>query len=108
MNQQMWAHAAVQANLATAAPARRDGARSRVREPGLRRIGLGRYARVTERNRVRAGRALKRPAPAGRAARAGQRGPTYEDIDPVRFLGNRSSGRMGTAVAEAAAEQGPR
>jgi phosphopantothenoylcysteine decarboxylase/phosphopantothenate--cysteine ligase len=33
-------------------------------------------------------------------------GPTYEDIDPVRFLGNRSSGKMGFAVAEAAAQAG--
>jgi phosphopantothenoylcysteine decarboxylase/phosphopantothenate--cysteine ligase len=33
-------------------------------------------------------------------------GPTYEDIDPVRFIGNRSSGRMGFAVAEAAARAG--
>lgn len=32
-------------------------------------------------------------------------GPTYEDIDPVRFLGNRSSGRMGFAVAAAAARR---
>ena len=33
-------------------------------------------------------------------------GPTYEDIDPVRFLGNRSSGRMGFAIAAAAARRG--
>lgn len=33
-------------------------------------------------------------------------GPTYEDIDPVRFLGNRSSGRMGFALAAAAAALG--
>jgi phosphopantothenoylcysteine decarboxylase/phosphopantothenate--cysteine ligase len=33
-------------------------------------------------------------------------GPTYEDIDPVRFIGNRSSGRMGFAGAEAAARAG--
>lgn len=33
-------------------------------------------------------------------------GPTYEDIDPVRFLGNRSSGKMGFAIAEACAAQG--
>ena len=33
-------------------------------------------------------------------------GPTYEDIDPVRFLGNRSSGRMGFALAAAAAARG--
>jgi len=33
-------------------------------------------------------------------------GPTYEDIDPVRFLGNRSSGKMGYAIAKAAALRG--
>jgi phosphopantothenoylcysteine decarboxylase/phosphopantothenate--cysteine ligase len=33
-------------------------------------------------------------------------GPTYEPIDPVRFIGNRSSGKMGFAIAAAAAEAG--
>ncbi len=33
-------------------------------------------------------------------------GPTYEQIDPVRFIGNYSSGRMGFALAEACAERG--
>ena len=33
-------------------------------------------------------------------------GPTCEDLDPVRFLSNRSSGKMGYAVAEAAARRG--
>jgi phosphopantothenoylcysteine decarboxylase/phosphopantothenate--cysteine ligase len=33
-------------------------------------------------------------------------GPTYEPIDPVRFIGNRSSGKMGIAIAEAAARRG--
>jgi len=33
-------------------------------------------------------------------------GPTYEKIDPVRFIGNYSSGKMGFAIAEAAAEAG--
>lgn len=33
-------------------------------------------------------------------------GPTFEDIDPVRFIGNRSSGKMGFAIAAAAAERG--
>lgn len=33
-------------------------------------------------------------------------GPTYEDIDPVRFIGNRSSGRMGFAIAASAARRG--
>jgi phosphopantothenoylcysteine decarboxylase / phosphopantothenate---cysteine ligase len=33
-------------------------------------------------------------------------GPTFEDIDPVRFIGNRSSGKMGFAIAAAAAQRG--
>ena len=35
-------------------------------------------------------------------------GPTYEDIDPVRYVGNRSSGRMGFAVAAEALRRGAR
>ena len=35
-------------------------------------------------------------------------GPTFEAVDPVRFIGNRSSGRMGYAIAEAAREAGAR
>jgi len=53
------------------------------------------------------------PSPTRTVARpyAGRRvlvtaGGTREAIDPVRFLGNRSSGRMGFAIAEAAADQG--
>lgn len=33
-------------------------------------------------------------------------GPTYEPIDPVRFIGNRSTGRMGAALAQAAVDLG--
>lgn len=33
-------------------------------------------------------------------------GPTYEKIDPVRFIGNYSSGKMGFALAEECAERG--
>ena len=33
-------------------------------------------------------------------------GPTYEAIDPVRFIGNHSSGKMGFSIAEAAASRG--
>ncbi len=33
-------------------------------------------------------------------------GPTFEDIDPARFIGNRSSGKMGFALAAAAARRG--
>jgi phosphopantothenoylcysteine decarboxylase/phosphopantothenate--cysteine ligase len=35
-------------------------------------------------------------------------GPTCEDLDPVRYISNRSSGKMGYAVAEAAAQRGAR
>ena len=35
-------------------------------------------------------------------------GPTYEDLDPVRYLGNRSSGRMGFALAAEAHQRGAR
>jgi phosphopantothenoylcysteine decarboxylase/phosphopantothenate--cysteine ligase len=50
-------------------------------------------------------------ADATKAALAGRRivvsaGPTYEDLDPVRFIGNRSSGKMGFAIAAAAARRG--
>ncbi|RYG14813.1 MAG: bifunctional phosphopantothenoylcysteine decarboxylase/phosphopantothenate--cysteine ligase CoaBC [Burkholderiales bacterium] len=33
-------------------------------------------------------------------------GPTYEDLDPVRYLGNRSSGKMGFAIADSARRRG--
>ena len=33
-------------------------------------------------------------------------GPTHEPIDPVRYLGNRSSGKMGFSIARAAAQRG--
>jgi phosphopantothenoylcysteine decarboxylase/phosphopantothenate--cysteine ligase len=33
-------------------------------------------------------------------------GPTYEPIDPVRFIGNRSTGKMGVSIAEALADRG--
>ncbi len=33
-------------------------------------------------------------------------GPTYQPIDPVRFIGNRSSGKMGLAIANACAQEG--
>ncbi len=33
-------------------------------------------------------------------------GPTYEDIDPVRFIGNRSSGKMGVAIVQALIDRG--
>ena len=105
MNQQMWAH-----------PATRDNCRLLV-ERGVRLIGpeSGSQAcgdsgpgRMTEPADIVA--ALTTQPDAALAGRhvVVTAGPTYEDLDPVRFIGNRSSGRMGFAVAAAAAEAGAR
>ena len=104
MNQQMWANAATQANLATLhargihilGPAAGDQA--------CGEVGSG---RMLEPHQLR--EALV--ASFGARVLAGlnvvvSAGPTYEDIDPVRFIGNRSSGKMGFAVAAAAVEAG--
>ena len=104
MNQQMWAHAATQANLAVL---RERGVR--VFGPGSGSQACGEFGagRLLEPDRLVAELAAAR----GPRELAGLRflvsaGPTYEDIDPVRFIGNRSSGRMGFAIAEAAMQAG--
>ena len=57
------------------------------------------------------GEAYPRPLPKGKGDMAGKKvlitaGPTYEKIDPVRFIGNYSSGKMGFALAEECARRG--
>lgn len=106
MNTNMLAHPAVQENVA------RLAARGvHFVEPGegylaCGWIGKGRLAEVE--TIVEAADRLVRPQ---EPSMAGLRllvtaGPTYEDIDPVRFVGNRSSGRMGFALAQAATRRG--
>ena len=104
MNQQMWAHPAVQANIATL---RQHGAQLLGPAVGDQACGDVGSGRMLEPHELRD--ALM--ASFGNRSLAGLKvlvsaGPTYEDIDPVRFIGNRSSGRMGFAVAEAAAQAG--
>src|SRR3954452_11409663 len=105
MNTQMFAHDAVRANLDTLA---RRGVR--FVEPGegylaCGWIGKGRLAEPDE--IVAAADAAVRPEGPLRGRRVlVTAGPTYEDLDPVRFLGNRSSGRMGFAIAAEAARRG--
>jgi phosphopantothenoylcysteine decarboxylase/phosphopantothenate--cysteine ligase len=105
MNTNMLEHPAVQRNLQTL------GARGvRFVDPGdgflaCGWIGKGRLAEPEA--IVEAADAMIRPA----GSLLGRRivvsaGPTYEDIDPVRYLGNRSSGRMGYAIAAEASRRG--
>jgi phosphopantothenoylcysteine decarboxylase/phosphopantothenate--cysteine ligase len=104
MNQQMWAHPATQANLATL---RQRGVAVLGPAAGGQacgEFGPGRLLEVPELIQ-----ALLATRPPGRLAGLTvviSAGPTYEDLDPVRFLGNRSSGRMGFALADAAAVEG--
>jgi phosphopantothenoylcysteine decarboxylase/phosphopantothenate--cysteine ligase len=113
MNQQMWANAAVQANCALL---RERGLRLIGPETGSQACGDSGPGRMTEPTAiVEALLGGPHGQPGGSLANTlvGRHvvvtaGPTYEDIDPVRFIGNRSSGRMGFAVAAAAAEAGAR
>ena len=105
MNVVMWEHPATQRNLAV------------LRERGVHVVGpaAGELAcgetgagRMEEPEAILA--AVRALVTHG-AALAGRRalvtsGPTFEPIDPVRFLGNRSSGRQGHAIAAALAELG--
>ena len=105
MNRLMWANAATQANVATLkargihvwGPGEGDQA--------CGEVGAGRMLEPTQ----LAGHVASTLAPSGPLA--GKRvlltaGPTRERIDPVRFISNRSSGKMGFAVAAAARELG--
>jgi phosphopantothenoylcysteine decarboxylase/phosphopantothenate--cysteine ligase len=69
-------------------------------------VGMGRMAEPEEIARVIEAAAGGGPL-AGRTVLV-TAGPTYEPVDPVRFLGNRSSGRMGFALAAEAVRRGAR
>ena len=105
MNVNMWQHAATQENIATL---RKRGVR--IVEPGEGYLACG----MTGPGRLAAQeeilKAVREIAEAGHDL-AGETvlvtaGPTCEDLDPVRFITNRSSGKMGYAVAEAAVQRG--
>jgi phosphopantothenoylcysteine decarboxylase/phosphopantothenate--cysteine ligase len=105
MNVNMFAHPAVRTNLDTLAS---HGVR--FVEPGegylaCGWIGKGRLAEPEE--IVAAADTILRPDSALRGRKVMvTAGPTYEDFDPVRFVGNRSSGKMGYAVAAEAVRRG--
>ncbi|MDZ3824623.1 MAG: bifunctional phosphopantothenoylcysteine decarboxylase/phosphopantothenate--cysteine ligase CoaBC [Pseudoxanthomonas sp.] len=109
MNQAMWAHPATRANVAIL---RARGATVLGPDSGDQACGETGPGRMVEPAAIVAALATAAPEPsAGRLAGRHlvvSAGPTFEDLDPVRFLGNRSSGRMGFAVAAAAAAAGAR
>jgi phosphopantothenoylcysteine decarboxylase/phosphopantothenate--cysteine ligase len=110
MHTEMWEHPATQENVATL---RRRGAV--VLEPAVGRLtgadsGKGRLpdpAEIFEACRRVLARGVREPDLAGRHVVVSA-GGTREPLDPVRFLGNRSSGKQGYALARTAAARGAR
>ncbi len=105
MNTMMWTHGATQANVAT------------LNERGIRQIGpeAGDLAcgqvgsgRMAEPMEILAAIESYFGAAAPLSGRRAivTSGPTFEAIDPVRFIGNRSSGKQGHAIAAALARRG--
>jgi phosphopantothenoylcysteine decarboxylase/phosphopantothenate--cysteine ligase len=125
MNLRMWLHPATQRNVATL---RGDGVVFVGPDDGDMACGEYGPGRMAEPLAIVAAIAialsgsttLVLPAGVGRASAAGAKGalagrhvlvtsgPTHEPIDPVRFIGNRSSGQQGRAIALAAAAAGAR
>ena len=105
MNTRMWEHPSVQANLKTLRSRGVHVIDPEVGEMACKTYGPGRLApvdeivdyvvRIPQRSRDLAGRKVLVTS-----------GPTVEDIDPVRYISNRSSGKMGLAIAKAARSRG--
>jgi phosphopantothenoylcysteine decarboxylase/phosphopantothenate--cysteine ligase len=105
MNARMWAHPSVQANIHTLV-----SRGVRIVEPETGRMacktyGKGRLAPVAVIVDYVSGLLDKTQDLKNRRVLV-TAGPTVEDIDPVRFISNRSSGKMGFAIAQAARSRG--
>jgi phosphopantothenoylcysteine decarboxylase/phosphopantothenate--cysteine ligase len=107
MNVNMWRHAATRANLATLVQRGHS-----VVEPGSGYLACGMTGpgRLADPEIIAA--AIERAAHPRRDLEGETvlvtAGPTQEPLDPVRYISNRSSGKMGYALAEAAATRGAR
>ena len=110
MNRVMWAHAAVQANCETL-----KSRGVRILGPGSGDQACGEFGegRMLEPAEIaaavmqnHASAAIETPGPLAGTTVMITAGPTREAIDPVRFISNRSSGRMGYALARAASDAG--
>lgn len=111
MNHRMWGHPATQANLALL---RERGVQVIGPDDGPLAEGESGPGRLSEPDAIVAALSVSADGTGTQApdlTLAGLKvvvsaGPTYEDLDPVRYLGNRSSGKMGFAVAASAARRG--
>jgi phosphopantothenoylcysteine decarboxylase/phosphopantothenate--cysteine ligase len=105
MHPRMWEHPAVQRNVAELASQKRVTLVGPVSgEVASGDTGMGRMAEPE--TVLAAIAAALSPNDLAGTRVVVTAGPTLEDIDPVRFVGNRSSGKMGFAVAERAAARG--
>jgi phosphopantothenoylcysteine decarboxylase/phosphopantothenate--cysteine ligase len=108
MNTNMWEHDATRANMETL---RKRG--HVIVEPGVGMLACGTFGtgRLAENEAILD--AVRRVVNPGVRDLEGETilitaGPTQEPIDPVRFISNRSSGKMGYALAQAAVDRGAR
>lgn len=107
MNSNMWTHPATQENLATL---RKRGHIIIEPEEGILACGMTGPGRLAEPERIAdqvAGLVVQSRDLEGETVLI-TAGPTQEPLDPVRFISNRSSGKMGYALAEVAARRGAR
>jgi phosphopantothenoylcysteine decarboxylase/phosphopantothenate--cysteine ligase len=105
MNPMMWENPATQANIATLA---KRGIKQIGPAPGdmaCGETGMGRMSEAEDIFAAIGGFFLNGQSLSGVKVLVTS-GPTYEPIDPVRFIGNRSSGKQGHAIAEALHERG--
>lgn len=108
MDLDMWAHPSTARNIATL---RGDGVLVVEPESGYLASGLTGKGRMAEPETIAAAAEKFLTSGSGQLPLSGKKilvtaGPTYEKIDPVRFIGNYSSGKMGFAIAEACARAG--
>ena len=105
MNVQMWLHPATQSNLTMLRARGVTTVGPGAGALACGEVGSGRMAEPLEIVAAIEGFFAAAGSLAGRRALVTS-GPTYEPIDPVRFIGNRSSGKQGNAIAAALARRG--
>ncbi len=105
MDLDMWKHTATQKNIASLISFGNILIKPAYGELASGLVGEGRMAEPEEIIEFISGELKKKLPLRGKKALV-TAGPTYEAIDPVRFIGNHSSGKMGFAIAEELAELG--